>query len=137
MTKVIAILSHEHRQPVFSSLKLYVPPFKLQSKISRKKIQFHQKCFNESIIFEKVTDKLRSNRNRKNIDEINEKMTRFQTYPETKVACSNNTPLYKTQYSEFIVEYETNFDTKTGKLLFEPTQTYQNHGDENSKIPHF
>ena len=135
---VIAILPHEHRQPVFSLLKMYIPPFKLQSKTSRKKIQFHQKCFIESILVEKVNpDKLRSNRNRKNIDEINEKLTRFQTYPETKVACSNNTPLYKTQFSEFIVEYETDFDKKTGKLLFKPNQTYQNHGDENSKIPHF
>ena len=33
-------------------------------------------------------------------------MTRFQVYPETKLACKHTKPLYKTQYSEIHVEYE-------------------------------
>ena len=36
-------------------------------------------------------------------------------YPETKLACKYTKRLYKTQYSEILVEYEDGFDLNTGK----------------------
>ena len=35
---------------------------------------------------------------------IENKLTRFQLYPETEIACKYKKPLYKTQYSEILVE---------------------------------
>ena len=62
-------------------------------------------------------------------------MTRFQTYPETELACKYNKPLYKTQYSEILVECELSFDMKTGKLIIYPHATYYSTSDENLYIP--
>ena len=63
-------------------------------------MKFHQKHFNESIMFEGVNpDQLRhSNYKFRNIHEIENKSTRFQLYPKTEFACKYNKPLYKTQY---------------------------------------
>ena len=45
----------------------------------------------------------------KNIHDIESKLTRFQVYQETEFACKNSNPLYKTQNSEILVEYEKRF----------------------------
>ena len=52
-------------------------------------IKFHQKYFIESIPFEDVSpDKLRhSNFKIRIINNIENKLTRFQIYPETELAC--------------------------------------------------
>ena len=67
-------------------------------------IKFHQKCFIESIPFEDVNpDQVRSTNHKfRNIHNIENKLTRFQIYPETEIACKYNKPLYKTQYSEIL-----------------------------------
>ena len=74
-------------------------------------INFHQKYFIESIPYDKINpDKIRQNRNRyKNIDEIENKMTRFQIYPKTELACNYKTPLYKHNIQ--------NFSSNTKKVL--------------------
>ena len=78
-------------------------------------IKFHQKYFFESLSFEDVNpDQLRHSKYRfRNIHKIEKKMTRFQVYPETELACKYTKPLYKTQYSEILVEYEEVFDMIT------------------------
>ena len=43
----------------------------------------------------------------KNIHELENKLTRFKIYHETKIACKYRNPLSKTQYSEILVEYDT------------------------------
>ena len=62
-------------------------------------------------------------------------MTRSQFYPETELACIYTKPLYKTQYSEVLVEYEQGFDMDTGKLTIHPMATHHSTSDENSYIP--
>ena len=62
-------------------------------------------------------------------------MTRFQIYPETKLAFKYNKPLYKTQYSEILVEYEDGFDMKTGKLIINEMATSRSTTDEKSYVP--
>ena len=56
----------------------------------------------------------------KNIHDIENKLTRFQIYHETEFACKYSNPLYKTQYSEILVEYKKGFDMTTGKIKFDP-----------------
>ena len=63
------------------------------------------------------------------------KLIRFQIYPETELACKYNKPFYKTQYSEVLVEYEQSFDMTTGKLITIPHATHDTTSDENSYIP--
>ena len=78
--------------------------------------KFHQKYFIESSLYEKVNpEKIRQNDNIfKNIHNIENKLTRFQIYIEKELACKYTTPLYKTQYSEILVEYKESFDMNTG-----------------------
>ena len=59
------------------------------------------------------------------------KLTRFQIYPETELACTYTKPLYKTQYSENHVEYEQVFDMNTGKLIINLMATLRSTTDEN------
>ena len=89
------------------------------AKIHARMIKFHQKYFIESIPFEDVSpDQIRNvNHKFKNIYNIVNKLTRFQIYPEKELACKYNKPLYKTQYSEFLVEYDNGFDMNTVKLI--------------------
>ena len=61
-------------------------------------------------------------------------MTRFQIYPETELACKYTKPLYKTQYSEILVEYEQGFDMNTGKLIIQPMATHRSTTHKNSHI---
>ena len=100
-------------------------------------MKFHQKYFVESIPFENVNPgKLtHCNYNFRNIHNIENKLTRFQIYPETEFACKYNKPLYKTQYSEILVEYEQGFDMNTKKVKKNPHATHHTTNDENSYIP--
>ena len=50
-------------------------------------------------------------------------MTRFQIYHETEFAGKYSNPLYKTQYSKILVEYEKKLDKTTGKIKFDPYAT--------------
>ena len=79
--------------------------------------KFHQKVFNESIPYNKVNpEKTRQNNNcYNNINNIENKLTRFQIYPETELDCKYNNPFNKTQYSEMLVEYEKGFNKNTEK----------------------
>ena len=70
-------------------------------KIHTRMIKFHEKFFIESILYEDVSpDQIRTtNHEFRNIHNIEKKLTRFQVYPETELACKYNKPIYKTQYS--------------------------------------
>ena len=85
-------------------------------------IKFHQKYFIESIPYVTVhADKIRQNKIcYNNIDGIENKLTCFQTFPETKLACKYKTSLYKTQLSEILVEYEKSFDVIIEKINNKP-----------------
>ena len=101
-------------------------------------IKFHQKYFIESILIEEVnSEQIRSNNAKfRNIRNTENKLTRFQLYPETELACKYKTSIYKTQYSEILVEYEDGFDMNTGHLIVSPMATSQPPTDGNpfSKI---
>ena len=60
----------------------------------------------------------------RNIHNIENKLTRFQIFHETAFACKYKNPLYKTQYSEILVEYDEGFDMTTGKIKFDPYATH-------------
>ena len=96
-------------------------------------IKFHQKSFIESIPYEDVKpDQIKSTNHKfHNIHNIENNLTRFQIYPETELACKYNKPIYKTQYSESLVEYEYGFDINTGNL---PMATTRSLTDENSYV---
>ena len=104
--------------------------------VSRRMIKLHQKYFNESIPFEDVNpDQITStNHTIRNIHKIENKLTRFQIYPETELACKYNKPLYKTQCSENLVEYENGFDMNTGYLIIHQMAISHSYTDENSYV---
>ena len=83
-------------------------------------IKFHEKYFIESIPYEHVNPSRKQSNGFRNVHDIENKLTRFQIYQETEFACKYRKPLYKTQYSEILVEYEKGFDMTTGKIKFEP-----------------
>ena len=89
------------------------------AKVPARLINFFQKLFIESIPYEEVSpDKIRQNNyNFRNIHNIENKLTRFQIYPETELACKYYKPLYKTQYSEILAEYKQGFDMNTRKII--------------------
>ena len=95
-------------------------------------IIFHQKIFIESVLYEKVNpDQIRDNNNKlRNIHIKENKLTRFQIYPETELSCKYNKPIYKTQYSEILVEYEIGSDMNTGHLIVKPIATSHSLTDE-------
>ena len=70
-----------------------------------------------------------------NIKNIENKLTRLQIYPETELACKYTKPLYKTQYSVILVQYEDGFDMNTGKLKLHQMATSHSTTDENSYVP--
>ena len=96
-------------------------------------IKFHKKYFFQSIPFEDVNpDQLRHSSYRfRNIHNVENKLTRFQIYPETKLASKYTKPLYKTQYSENLVENEDGFDMNTVKLIIHPMATSHSTTDKN------
>ena len=61
-------------------------------------IEFHQNTVFETIPFDQVhpVEKRQNNQQKKNIDDIENKLTRFQINPEIELACNYKTPLYKT-----------------------------------------
>ena len=69
-------------------------------------IKFHQKYFIEATPFGEVNpEQIRSNNAKfRNLHNIENKLTQFQIYPETELACKYKTPIYNTQYSEILVE---------------------------------
>ena len=66
---------------------------------------------------------------------IENKLTRFQIYQETEFACKYRYPLYKTQYSEILVEYEKGFDMTTEKIKFDSYATSHPINEGTSYIP--
>ena len=93
------------------------------AKIHARMIKFHEKYFIESISYEQVNPSRKQSNDFRNIHDIENKLTRFQIYQETEFACKYRNPLYKTQYSEILVEYENGFDLTTGKIKFDPYAT--------------
>ena len=89
-----------------------------------------RKYFIESIPNEQVNPSHRQSTDFRNIDDIENKLTHFQIYHETEFSCKYRNPLYKTQYSEILVEYEEGFDMKFSKVKFDPYATghYKNDG---------
>ena len=63
------------------------------------------------------------------------KLTRLQIYQETEIACKYRNPLYKTQDSEILVEYEKGFDMTTGKIKIDPYATSHPINEGTSYIP--
>ena len=93
------------------------------AKIHARMIKFHEKYFIESIPYEQVNIHRKRSNDFKNLNNIENKLTRFQIYQETEFACKYANPLYKTQYSEILVEYEQGFDMTTGKIKVNPHAT--------------
>ena len=93
-------------------------------------IKFHENYFIESISYKQVNPSHKRSNNFKNSHDIENKLTRFQIYQGTELACKYTNPLYKTQYSEILVEYEKGFDMTNGKVKFDPYATghYKNDG---------
>ena len=105
------------------------------AKIHARIIKFHEKYFIESIPYEQVTPSRKQSTDFKNIHDIENKLTRFQIYQETEFACKYSNPLYKTQYSEILVEYEKGFDMTTGKIKFDPNATSHPINEGKSYVP--
>ena len=97
--------------------------------------KFHEKYLIESIPPEKVNPSDRRSTRFKNIDNIDKKLTRFQIYHETEFACKYKNPLYKTQYSELLVEYEKSFDMTTGKIKFDHYATSHPINEGTTYVP--
>ena len=66
-------------------------------------IKFHEKYFIQSIPYEQVNASRKQSSNFRNIHNIENKLTRFQIYQETELACKYRNPLHKTQYSEILL----------------------------------
>ena len=98
-------------------------------------IKFHETFFIESIPYEQVNPSRKQSNDFRNIHDIENKLTRFQTYQETEFACKHRNPLYKTQYSEILVEYAKGFDMTSGKRKFNPYATSHPINEGTSYIP--
>ena len=105
------------------------------AKIHARMIKFHEKYFIESIPYEQVNPSRKQSNDFRSIHDIENKLTRFQIYQETEFVCKYGNPLYKTQYSEILVEYEKSFDMTTGKLKFDPYATSHPINEGTSYIP--
>ena len=98
-------------------------------------IKFHERYFIESFQYEQVNPSRKQCTDFKNIHDIENKLTRFQVYHETEFACKYSNPLYKTQYSEILVENEKGFDMNNGKIKFDPYATCHPINEETSYVP--
>ena len=98
-------------------------------------VKFHQNYFIQSIPFEKVNPTQKRSFKFRNIHNIENKLTRFQIYHETEFECKYKIPLYKTQYSKILVEYDEGFDMTTGKIKFDPYITHHLINEDTSYIP--
>ena len=90
---------------------------------------------NDKISYEQVNPSRKPCNDFRNIHDIENKLTHFQNYQETENACKYRNPLYKTQYSEILVEYEKGFDMITGKIKFNPYATSHPINEGSSDIP--
>ena len=95
-------------------------------------IKFHEKYFIESVPYKQVNPSRKQSNDFRNINDIENKLTRFQVYQETS---KYRNPLYKTQYSEVLVEYEKGFDMTTGKIKFDPYATSHPVNEASSYVP--
>ena len=98
-------------------------------------IKFHEKFFIESIPYEQVNPSHKQSNDFKIIHDIENKLTRFQIYYEAEFSCKYSNPLYKTQYSEILFEYEKNFDMTTEKIKFDPYATSHPNNEGTSYVP--
>ena len=105
------------------------------AKIHVRKIKFHEKYFIESIPYEQVNPSHKQSNDFKTIQDIENKLTCFQIYHETEFACKYSNPLYNTQYSEILVEYEKGFDMTTGKIKFDHYATSHPINEGKSYVP--
>ena len=105
------------------------------AKIHARMKKFHEKYFIESIPYEQVNPSRKQSNEFRNINDIENKLTRFQIHQETEIACKYRNPLFKTQYSEILVEYEKGFDMTTGKIIFNPYATRHPISEGTSYIP--
>ena len=105
------------------------------AKIHARMIKFHEKYFIESIPYEQVNPYRKQSKDFKKSHNTENKLTRFQIYQETEFACKYTNPLYKTQYSETLVEYEKGFDMTTGKIKFNPYATSHPKNEGTSYVP--
>ena len=72
------------------------------AKIYAQMIKFHEKYFIESIPYGQVNTHHKRSNDFKNLNNIENKLTQFQIYQGTELACKYVNPLYKTQYSEIL-----------------------------------
>ena len=108
------------------------------AKIHARMIKFHEKYFRESIPYVQVNPSRKQSTDFRNNHDIENKLPRFQIYQETEIAYKYRNPLYNTQYSEILVEYEKSFDMTTGKTEFDPYATSHPINEGTSYIPvHF
>ena len=103
-------------------------------KIHARMIKFHEKYFIESISFQKVNPTQRGSNKLRNFNNIENKLTRFQIYHVTTFACKYKNSLYKTQYSEILVEYDEGFHMTAGKTKFDPYATHHFINEDTSYI---
>ena len=103
--------------------------------IQARMIKFHEKCFIVSIPYKHVHPFEKLSNDFKNSNDIENKLTRFQINQEIKFACKYANPLYKTQYSETLVEYEQCFDMTTGKIKINPHATAHNLNEGKPYTP--
>ena len=117
----------QHPNPPLTQLILHPQDDK---KTCARRIKFHQKHFIESIAFDKIKTLIESDQADKNI--VVEEIRCFQINPETEVACKYAKALFKTQYSEILVQNKKKFDRKTENLILGPAQPYQSQKEEKS-----
>ena len=105
------------------------------SKNTRSNDKISRKIFYRTNSNEQVHPSRKQSTDFRNIHNLENKLTRFQIYQETEIACKYRNPLYKTQYSEILVEYEKGFDMTTGKIKFDPYATGHPLNEGTSYIP--
>ena len=105
------------------------------AKIHARMIKFLNKYFIESIPYEQVNPSHKRSNYFKNRHDIENKLTSFQIYQETEFASKYANPLYKTQYSDILVEYEQGFDMTTGKFKSNPHSIAQYKNDGKHFTP--
>ena len=105
------------------------------AKIHARMIKIYEKKFIESIPYEQVNQSRKQSTDFRSIHIIENNLTRFQIYQETEIASKYRNPLYKTQYSEKLVEYEKGFDMTTEKIKFDPYATGHPLNEGTSYIP--
>ena len=104
------------------------------AKIDARMIKFHEKYFIESIPYDRVNPSRKQSTDFRNFHDLENKLTRFQVYQETEFACIYRNALYKTQFSEILVEYEKGFDMNTEKKI-DPYATSQSVNEGTSYVP--